>query len=79
MELKIYTVYDTVAQDAGPLFTAVNTGVATRQYRALLNDIPEAQRSEFKLMEIGSYSSHAPQVIPQEPIEIITSVMEAYS
>lgn len=74
MELGIYTIYDTVACDAGPLFTAVNTGVATRQYRALLKEVPAELRNEYKLFLIGTYTTTEPMVKTAEPLEITTNI-----
>lgn len=35
---KVFTIYDKVAEEAGPLFTAINDGVAIRQTCMLLKD-----------------------------------------
>lgn len=55
MEMKIYTVFDKAAEEAGPLFVAVNDAVASRQYRQLLKDTPEP--SEYELYCVGTYLS----------------------
>ena len=46
----VFGVYDSVAEELGPLFYAKNAGVAQRQYNNLLEDIPEDSRGDFKLI-----------------------------
>lgn len=54
----IYTIYDKVAQEAGPLFLAKNDAVALR----MVNNSPEFKTmnlADFELYLIGTYDSEA--------------------
>lgn len=54
----IYTIYDKVAQEAGPLFLAKNDEVALR----MVNNSPELKAmnlADFELYLIGTYDSEA--------------------
>ena len=50
MVMYVYSIYDKVADESGPLFTAKNHSVAMRQYRAVLKDSPAA---EYDLLCVG--------------------------
>lgn len=48
---QLYTVYDCVAMDFGPIFESINDGVAVRNYKQMLKDNPYAQ--DFILYCVG--------------------------
>lgn len=52
--MNLYTIYDKVAEEAGPIFEAKNDGVATRAYQDLFSSRPVAHPDEFKLMLLGA-------------------------
>lgn len=58
MKMFLYTVFDTVAVEAGPPFTAPNDGVAMRSYHRLLHDTPEHLRNEYELYRIGEFDTN---------------------
>lgn len=68
MNNNLYTVYDRVAQESGPLFEAKNDLVAWRM--VLSANLPIAP-NEFDLMCLGSYS-HDPVMISlfEKPIVV---------
>jgi len=55
MTYKLYAVYDNVAEEAGPIFCAVNDGVATRQFRQIVQNTEN--RNDFELFFLGLYDS----------------------
>ncbi|QXP44175.1 MAG: nonstructural protein [Arizlama microvirus] len=55
MRVNIYCIYDKVAESAGPLFQAVNDGVAIRQAVRTLSQVPKSLREEYDLRRIGEY------------------------
>lgn len=55
MNYRIYTVYDVVADEAGPLFNAKNDGVAMRQFLDLLNKV--VTKDDYRLYCLGEYDS----------------------
>lgn len=63
MVLNIYTVYDKVAEEAGPLFQAVNDGIALRNYRNM--QIPESLKNDYSLHRIGTYDTVSMEIVPE--------------
>lgn len=63
MIMYLYTVYDKVAEEAGPVFQAINDGIAMRQFKSL--GIPEALEKDYTLHRIGQYDSKNMEVIPE--------------
>lgn len=57
MLYELYTVLDRVAEECGPVFQSVNTGVARRQFRQVMKDVPEVDRDSYILLFIGTYDS----------------------
>lgn len=55
MKYGLYTVKDIVAQDAGPVFCAVNDGVAIRQFKVLVKD--SGAPDDYELYSLGAYDS----------------------
>lgn len=52
--MRLYAIYDKVAMEAGPVFSAKNDGVAMRQF---LNTMPaNVSRQEFQLLAVAEYS-----------------------
>lgn len=49
-KMNYYTIYDLVAQEAGPVFQAKNDEVAYRSYNNILKDLSEASKDDFKLI-----------------------------
>jgi len=54
MYTRIYTIYDKVAQQSGPVFQAPNDATAQRQLRHLLNQ-PGIVADDFQLWCIGEF------------------------
>ena len=50
MMMYVYSIYDKVADESGPLFTAKNHAVAMRQFRSILKDSPS---DEYELLCVG--------------------------
>lgn len=53
--MGLYTVYDRVACQCGPLFEALNEAVAVRQYRNLLQSVSPLDRDAYVLYRVGSF------------------------
>lgn len=72
VEMRLYAIYDRVAEQGGPIFSAVNDGVAIRQYRALLQQVSPVDRDAYKLYLVGRYDQDAMRVFEMvNPSEII--------
>lgn len=71
MILNLYTIYDRTAEEAGPVFQAVNDGVARRNYRNL--GIPADLENEYELRCIGIIDTKACCIIPEIVYTVDTS------
>ena len=61
MLYNVYVVYDKVAEEAGPPFTAVNDGIAQRMFAQM--NIPLSLRGDYQLFRIACYDSKDMQII----------------
>lgn len=59
MPNKIYTIFDRVAEQAGPLFEAPNDGVAMRAFRNTLERTPSYQLGDYRLYRLGTFDPEA--------------------
>jgi len=69
MQYGLYTIYDKVAEETGPIFEAKSDAVASRSARNLLSEVSSVD--DFKLLRVG-YSDKTTGVITCElvPVEI---------
>lgn len=65
--MRLYTVYDRVAEQAGPVYCAVNDGVALRMYRALLQEERVADQDAYWLYALGDYDMSSMVIVPMTP------------
>ena len=56
---KLYSIRDKVAKQYGPVFQAVNDGVASRQMTRLMESIPEYDRDGFELDCVGEFNDES--------------------
>lgn len=68
MNYNVYVVWDSVAEEAGPPFTAVNDGIAKRMF--LNMNIPQGIKSDYSLVRIGFYNSKDMQLAIDIPYTI---------
>lgn len=54
MKMGIYAIYDSVAEECGPIWTAKNDAVAVRNCR---NSLKEVRLEEYKLYALGELDS----------------------
>lgn len=74
MVLQLYAIYDLVAEDFGPPFTAKNDAVACRNF---LRSMPkEVNVREFVLYKIGSYCTVDGIVESQTPGQVEFNLKE---
>lgn len=57
MHSRIYTIYDKVAEQSGPVFQAPNDATALRQFRHLLAQ-PGIVPDDFQLWCIGEFEDY---------------------
>lgn len=78
MEMKIFTVYDNVAEVYLRPFFCLNTGEAIRTFSDLVNDpnTPFAKHpTDYALYELGGYNDMNGLVHPKnpEPLRLVTA------
>lgn len=73
----LYTIYDMVAEQSGPLFEAVNDKIAIRAVRKTQQFTDAAMEGEFKLLCVGEVTREPLTIKPTETIyEIIVNNKE---
>lgn len=55
MKFNLYSIYDSVAEEFGPVFCSKNVGVAVRQFKAMMEGLPSSTHDDYKLVELGSF------------------------
>ena len=58
MNTELYTIYDKVAQEAGPIFQAKNLHVAMRYVNEMIKD-NKLNLHEYDLVRLGSFDSES--------------------
>lgn len=76
MNCNVYVVWDSVAEEAGPPFVAVNDGIARRMYKNM--NIPEALKGDYQLVRIGYYNSKDMQLAIDIPYKLTEEGEEPY-
>lgn len=61
--IRLYTIYDRVAEDSSAPFAAVNDGVAMRQLKSLIREVPPADREEYRLYYLCDYDTSSMGVV----------------
>ena len=59
--IGLYSVKDVVAEEFGPVFMAVNDGVALRSFGKLIQEVPEPQ--EYELYSVGVFKPDSGRII----------------
>lgn len=65
---KMFCIYDKVAERYSASFTAVNVGVALRQFENACKNIPEIHLADYELYMIGEFDDECASVkdLPNE-------------
>lgn len=73
---QLYTIYDKTAERSGPLFQAVNDGVAIRNTVLILKDtlFPE----DYVLYRIGIYDTALPSVTLEPTPVVVDYIISFY-
>lgn len=69
----LYSIRDCLAEEYGPLFQAVNDGVAVRQFQKILVDIPISSRGDYVLVCFGKMDTVSGDIHVTPPQEIYSS------
>lgn len=57
--MRVFTIYDSLAEKAGPLFEAESDLVAIREYRNVMRQVSVHNRSDYRLIEVGFFDRNA--------------------
>jgi len=68
MKTSVYVIFDRVAEESGPLFEAVNDGIALRNFKNVLENVPSYQRGDYRLFKVGEYTN--------KPIQLVSCALE---
>ena len=66
MKVNIYTIYDKVACESGPIFQAKNDGVALRCFMSLMKDTPNVVPSDYDVYCLGEFDTDTRSFVPEE-------------
>lgn len=67
--MRIYTIYDRVAEEAGPIFSAGNDGVALREFNQLIAETFD--KSDYKLLYLADFEPKECKLTVQvTPVEV---------
>lgn len=69
--MRLYVIYDKIAEESGPVFQAPNDGVAKRNYRGLLQQVAKVDQNEYRLVLVGTIETGTSQVTALDPEVII--------
>lgn len=72
----VYTIYDKIAGESGPLFVSNNDEQAMRSYPLAFRSTPDARYSDFMLCCIGTIDIYTMKIDPFDIPKDITPVME---
>lgn len=66
MKVNIYTIYDKVAQESGPIYQAKNDGVAFRAFMSLIGDTPTVNPTDYDVYCLGEFDTESRVFVPEE-------------
>ena len=65
MKTNIYTIYDVVAKESGPIFQAKNDEVAVRVFNSLISDVTNAKATDYEVYCLGEFDTEARTFVPE--------------
>ena len=71
MKVNIYTIYDVVAKECGPIFQSKNHDVAVRAFKSLISDTPNVNVSDYDLYCLGEFDTEKCSFVALEVPSII--------
>ena len=66
MKVNIYTIYDKVACESGPIFQAKNDTVALRCFMSLMKDTPNVVPSDYDVYCLGEFDTDTRSFVPED-------------
>lgn len=62
--MKLYVIFDSVAEKCSPVFEAVNNGVAVRHVRDMMKDMHEDVLGDYVLWNVGVIDTETMKITP---------------
>ena len=59
MKVNIYTIYDKVACESGPIFQSKNDTVALRCFMSLMKDTPSVNPTDYEVYCLGEFDTES--------------------
>ena len=66
MKVNIYTIYDKVACEAGPIFQAKNDTVALRCFMSLMKETPSVNPTDYDVYCLGDFDTESRTFNPED-------------
>ncbi len=66
MKVNIYTIFDVVAKECGPIYQAKNDGVAYRAFKSLIGDTPNVKVDDYDIYCLGEFDTESRSFVPEE-------------
>ena len=57
MKVNVYTIYDVVAKECGPIYQAKNHDVAVRAFKSLISETPNVNVLDYDLYCLGEFDT----------------------
>jgi len=70
--MQLYTIYDKLAQEGGPLFEAKNDEIARRNFSKLITD-NNADVSDFIMYNLGRFDRESLDMFVHDKVEVVTN------
>ena len=64
MKVNIYTIYDSVAKECGPIFQAKNHDVAVRAFHSLMAEASNVLSTDYDLYCLGEFDTEKCSFVP---------------
>lgn len=74
----LYTIYDKIAEEAGPLFHAPNNKVARRNYDAMLSQVSDVSKDDYILYRVGEFDTDKAMIYPTEKPVVVGTAERDY-
>lgn len=75
--MKLYVIYDKIAEKSGPIFHADNDAVAIRGYNRLVNN-GEIEPEDYQLMCVGEYDDRTMDIQTCLPCVVEVAICPAH-
>ena len=77
MKVNIYTIYDSVAKECGPIFQAKNHDVAVRAFHSLMAETSNVMSTDYDLYCLGEFDTEKCSFVPLDVPSKISIVSDS--